>query len=286
MVGIVAAGVSRSTVINYKTALRSLAAFSLVVGDSASMTADTMVAYQKWLAGKGIRRNSSSCYIRSLRSLYRRIYPEAGNPFSGVFTGNERTRKRALSATVMAQFAASAPCRDSSLRLWYDVFIFSFLGLGIPFADLARLSNTDVSDDVIVYHRRKTSQKITVPLLPEMCEIISRYKGRSPCGLLFPILPSADCGWQTYHNSLARYNRALHRLSVSAGLPEDITSYVARHTWASLANASGISLHHISQALGHNDIKTTEIYLARIPDTEMRRNSVAVANAVADAMYR
>lgn len=278
--------VSKSTVINYNTALRSFSIFCSEHDDSAPMTADTMSAYQEWLAGKGVRRNTSSCYIRSLRSLYRRTYPDTGNPFADVFTGNERTRKRALSAEMMARFVNNAPCLGTPLRLWYDVFIFSFLGLGIPFADLARLSHDNIAGDTIVYRRRKTSQRISVPLLPEMREIIQRYSGCSPCGLLFPILPSSDCGWQTYHNCITRYNRALHRLSVAMGLPDDITSYVARHTWASLANTSGVSLHHISQALGHTNIKTTEIYLARIPDDEMMRNSITVANAVADAMGR
>jgi len=280
------ATVSKSTLINYNTALRSLMAFCHDNGRNAPMTADTMAAYQQWLAQKGIRRNSSSCYIRSLRSIYRRAFPGIGNPFSNVFTGNEKTRKRALSAALMAQFAANAPLPASPLRLWYDVFLFSFLGLGIPFADLARLSPDNIIGDTIVYCRRKTAQRIAVPLLPEMREIILRYKDKAPCGLLFPILSSAKSGWQEYHNCLTRYNRALHRLSASAGLPEDITSYVARHTWASLASVSGVSLHHISQALGHNNIKTTEIYLARIPDTEMRRDSIAVANTVADAMCR
>lgn len=282
----VATTVSSSTMTNYGTALRSFTAFCRETGESVPMTAGTMADYQTWLARKGVRRNSTSCYLRSLRALYRRAYPDTGNPFSGVFTGNERTRKRALSASMMAQFAAKPPLPESSLRLWYDVFIFSFLGLGIPFADLARLSPSNLTDDMIVYRRCKTSQQIAVPLLPEMREIILRYRGRSPCGLLFPILPSIDCGGQAYHNCLTRYNRALHHLSTAAGLPEAVTSYVARHTWASLASASGVSLHHISQALGHNNIKTTEIYLARIPDTEMMRNSITVANTIADAMCR
>ncbi len=286
IVSTISATVSNSTLINYNTALRSLTAFCQDNVSNRHMTADTMADYQQWLAQKGIRRNSSSCYIRSLRSLYRRAFPDTGNPFTGVFTGNEKTRKRALSATMMAQFAANAPLPTSPLRLWYDVFLFSFLGLGIPFADLTRLSPDNIVGDSIIYCRRKTSQRITVPLLPEMREIILRYEDTAPCGLLFPILSSVDSGWQEYHNCLTRYNRALHRLSVSAGLPEDITSYGARHTWASLANASGVSLHHISQALGHNNIKTTEIYLARIPDAEMRRDSITVANIVADALCR
>lgn len=285
-VNVVSDCVSKSTVTNYKTALRSFAAFCREYGNDGLMTAATMTSYQQWLSQRGIRRNTSSCYLRSLRSLYKRTFPETGNPFSGTFTGNERTRKRALSAEMMARFVNGAPRPGAPLRLWHDVFLFSFLGLGIPFADLARLSHDNITGDTIVYHRRKTSQRISVPLLPEMREIIQRYRGSSPCGLLFPILPSADCGWQTYHNCITRYNRALHRLSVAAGLPGDITSYVARHTWASLANTSGVSLHHISQALGHTNIKTTEIYLARIPDDEMMRDSITVANAVADVMGR
>lgn len=282
----VSGSVSKSTVTNYNTALRSFAAFCREHGNDSRMTAATMTSYQQWLSQRGVRRNTSSCYLRSLRSLYKRTFPETDNPFAGAFTGNERTRKRALSAEMMARFIANTPHAGTPLRLWHDVFLFSFLGLGIPFADLARLSHDNISGDTIVYRRRKTSQRISVPLLPEMREIIQRYRGSSPCGLLFPILPSADCGWQTYHNSITRYNRALHRLSVAAGLPGDITSYVARHTWASLANTSGVSLHHISQALGHTNIKTTEIYLARIPDDEMMRDSITVANAVADAMGR
>lgn len=268
---------SASTRKNYITALNSFRAFSHEC-QNCVMTDDTMQRYQQWLAAKGKNRNTCSCYVRSLRSLHNKIYPGMEPPFGSVFTGCTRTRKRALNKDDIILMAMNPPLTASPLRLWYDVFMFSVLGMGIPFVDLVHLTHDNLQGDVIVYKRHKTSQQIIVPVVGEMAEIMSRYSRLSNDGLLFPLLKHRVSTYSEYQNLLARYNRALVKLSVKYNLPCKLTSYVARHTWASLANASGINLKHISQALGHSSVKTTEIYLECLSSSVMHKNSRIVAN--------
>lgn len=268
---------SASTRKNYVTALNSFRIFSHEC-QNCVMTDETMQKYQQWLAAKGKNRNTCSCYVRSLRSLHNIIYPEAKAPFNNVFTGCARTRKRALTKDLIMQMAMTPPQTSSPLRLWYDVFMFSVLGMGIPFVDLVHLTQDNLQGDVIIYKRHKTSQQIIVPVVGEMAEIMNRYSRLSKDELLFPLLRHRNSTYSEYQNLLARYNRALVRLTEAYNLPCKLTSYVARHTWASLANASGINLKHISQALGHSSVKTTEIYLENLSSSAMHKNSRIVAN--------
>lgn len=268
---------SASTRKNYVTALNSFRAFSQEC-QNCIMTDETMQKYQQWLTAKGKNRNTCSCYVRSLHSLHNRIYPDVKPPFGSVFTGCARTRKRALNKEDIMLMAKNPPLMTSPLRLWYDVFMFSVLGMGIPFVDLVHLTQDNLQGDVIVYRRHKTSQQIVVPVVGEMTEIMNRYSRLSNDGLIFPMLRHRSSTYSEYQNLLAKYNRALVKLSEAYNLPCKLTSYVARHTWASLANASGINLKHISQALGHSSVKTTEIYLECLSSSAMYKNSRIVAN--------
>lgn len=267
---------SASTRKNYLTAINSLKRFSSESGLQI-MDNNSMLNYQKWLLQEGKNRNTASYYIRSLRSLYNMLYPEKAHPFADVFTGCTKTEKRAVPVDCMMRFVNFPPPLSSEHRLWYDIFMFSVLGMGIPFVDLAHLSKNNIHENILKYERRKTSQLITVPIVCEMREILERYEGRTSNGKLFPLFETEEPSYSEYQNILARYNRGLRKLSQKYNLPCMLTSYVARHTWASLANASGVNLKHISQALGHSSVKTTEIYLACLSSSVLQRDSLLVA---------
>ena len=151
-----------------------------------------------------------------------------------------------------------------------DLFIFSIMAMGIPFIDLAFLRKTDIRNGFIVYHRRKTGRQAKVFLEPCLKEIIARYSQKdSP--FLFPLLPeraNADSD-RAYKNLLGRYNKALRRISHMAGLSHRITSYAARHTWATIAYSKGGSLGAISKALTHATPLTTQNYLKELDDKEI-----------------
>lgn len=267
-----------ATIKNYRTAIRSLRIY-IQEADLASLpiTKEELIKYERWLAHRGTSLNTSSAYIRSLRSLYYICYPDAEEDlFHHLYTGNARTSKRALDIDSVRRLMECRPLPDSPLRMWHDVFLFSIYALGMPFVDLAHLRWKDIHDGFIFYKRSKTKQQISVPITSEMQQILDLYRFLATGELVFPILGSYDTPYNKYQNRLTQYNRALKQIMKNAGLSHKLTSYVARHTWATLANKAGIRLAHISQAMGHSSIKTTQIYLAQISNDEIVADSLAV----------
>lgn len=268
-------GMRPSTVKNYITALNSLASY-VSLNNERYLSPSFLLQYESWLRDNGKNKNTSSCYMRSLRSLFNKCFPDYRHPFGKTFTGQAKTEKRALSLDTMRRIMRSSQLVPAALRVFYDIFLFSVLGLGIPFVDVSRLTKDNIHGNMLVYYRRKTGERISVPLLPTMTEILSRYNTKGEDGMLFPVLLSPSCPQDTYQNALSRYNRALKKIRNSLGIEEKLTSYVARHTWATTANEAGINIKNISNALGHHSLQTTEIYLRRDSYGALWHDSVAV----------
>ena len=131
--------------------------------------------------------------------------------------------------------------------------------------------------NVICYKRKKTGQEITVELEDCMREIIERYRDKDS-DYIFPVLRKWEkCGefvkWKKSREALAVYNRNLKKLAELAGISEHLTSYVARHSWASIASQTGIPIGTISRGMGHESEKTTQIYIS-----DLDRSDVTIAN--------
>ena len=280
-------GVSRSTAENYRTAVRSFIRFC---GNTdvpvSALNADTVRRYERWLRGQGVCPNTSSCYLRSLRAIYnkaasKRLVKDRA-PFKGLFTGNERTVKRSIGAEEMRRLVltpfpppcgggkekGAAPAPGASAL---DLFLFSFYAMGMPFTDLAHLRKRQVKDGVLTYRRCKTGRQVRVKLEKCMLDILEKYKAEGT-DYLFPILYKVKDGRicpVSYPCALNRYNRSLKQLARQAGIAVNLTSYVARHSWASIAYEQGVDLPVISKALGHTDTKTTLIYIEGIKDERL-----------------
>lgn len=260
---------AKSTVDNYRMALRSLSCYAGSSLPVESLDNNLIEGYQHWLTDKGVTQNTISCYMRSLRSLIQKTLPEADihRLFEGVFTGKEHTEKRAISVDDINRLRLLKLPSRSSLTFARDLFLFSVFAQGMPFVDIAYLRKSQISDGYIVYHRRKTGQRICVKLESPILQIINRYQeaGRP---YVFPIL-SSENGQQAareYETARARYNRHLKVLSQLAHTRRELTSYVARHSWASMAYHANVSLPVISKALGHTSPNTTQAYLQSIDD--------------------
>lgn len=260
------------TAANYLTAARSWTRF---LGHPswrfAQMTADTMGRYQQWLCHEGLCHNTVSAYMRCLRAMYNRVTGDnGGQPFAKVFTGRERTCKRSVTADVMVRLQRLALPEGSSLALARDLFLFGFQALGMPFVDMAYLKKSQVAGGVISYDRHKTGQHILVPVTPEMDCLMRRYASASTT-YVFPILthlPSADQHRQ-YRHALRRYNYLLHRLSARVEAPGQLSSYVVRHSWASIAYQHHIDISLIGKALGHTKTSTTMVYIKSLFDKDL-----------------
>jgi integrase len=271
---------SESTLANYSTAIRSLDIFLRNHPTQTLLDEQLLSAYQFWLQQKGICLNTVSCYIRSLRSIYNLL---VGNTliFNNAFTGGTRTRKRSLSVEDVKKLKALRLKGMPQLEMARDLFLFSIYALGMPFVDMAFMKKENVQFDSIYYMRHKTNQPVFVPLEPCMKDIIRKYQ-HSDTAYLFPILTTTEQpqAYLQYQNKLNSYNRLLKKLSSLAGLNVNLSSYVVRHTWASLAYSSNVELNVISKALGHTNTNTTQIYIRELEDYRLKDANHVVLGAI------
>lgn len=239
----------------------------------SSMDAVMIASYEAYLKQENVCRNTSSFYMRILRAIYNRAVEQGlilqTYPFRHVYTGIDKTRKRAVSFDIVKQIKCLDLKDSPSSDMAKDAFLLSFYLRGISFIDLAHLKKTDVKNGFLRYKRRKTRQQIVMKWEPQMQALVDKYgamAGDSP--YLFPFLSGEDCGQkssqQLYHNVESRISYHLRKIGKLLRLDTNLTLYVARHTWASAARERQLPISEISQALGHDSETTTQIYLRSI----------------------
>lgn len=238
-----------------------------------ALDAELMIRYEAWLKGRGVKRNSSSCYLRTLRTLYRKAVEKGlttdKDIFRHVFTGFAPTVKRALPLdTIRAIRRLNLP-DSSDLAFARDLFMLCIYLQGISFVDMAFLKKTDIKNGQLQYNRKKTGQSITVGWEPVMQEIVDTYAHLTEGSpYLLPIITKQDgTERRQYERMEHKVNRLLKEIGGMAELQVPLTTYVARHCWASTMRDMGVSLSIVSKGLGHESLKTTQIYLSSI-DTE------------------
>lgn len=245
--------------------------------------------YAKWLEKKSLARNTVSFYMRNLRTVYNKAVKEGlipqENPFSDVYTGIDSTRKRAVNESVLLKLMQLDLSTTPALELARDIFLFSYCTRGMTFVDIAYLSKKDIQGNYIIYRRKKTGQQLCVHI--EACTrfILKKYS-RNTSRYIFPLLRAennADA-YRQYQTALGYYNRNLKRLSRLLKLQTPISSYTARHTWATTARNRNTPLAVISTSMGHTSEMTTRIYLAAIDESVIdnaNRNVLAPLNRMA-----
>lgn len=263
------------TASNYLTAIRSWSKF---IGHNdwqfSEMDADNIWKFQRWLGEQGICMNTISAYMRALRALYNRQIDNGGiartYPFAKAFTGREKTNKRSISETEIMRLHALELSSKPSLALARDIFLFSFYAMGMPFVDIAYLKSCQIQNGYIRYARHKTGQRIQLAIEPRMLEIINRYDS-SKTGYVFPLLTGqmSEALHKQYLRCLRRYNYSLKRLSVMIGASRSLSSYVVRHSWASIAYQHHIDVALIGKALGHTKTATTMLYIKSLFDPDL-----------------
>ena len=275
--------VSQSTLRNYSTALTSFSTFL----DGKDIAADEITKkvisdYAYWLHSKNVSDNTSSCYMRSLRAIYnsavRHKFTSQKNPFSSVFTGNRKTVKRAMDEKSVGKILTVALEKDSPLILAKDIFAFCVYSMGMPFVDVYCLKKNQISADAITYKRHKTGQLVTIPVDEAMRDIINRYADNNR-DFVFPLGQNdKNFNYTAYSSALCQYNRLLKKIALKADVTENISSYSARHTWASIAFMHDVPLSVISQALGHTSVNTTLIYIRGIEMSKLASINKKIIN--------
>ena len=230
---------------------------------------DTMMLYEAWLKAKGICPNTVSFYMRILRAVYNRavekVLVEQKHPFKYVYTGIDKTVKRAVPLKAIKRIKELDLTLKPHLDYARDMFLFSFYTRGMSFIDMAYLKKSDLKNGVLIYRRRKTDQQLSVRWEKCMAEIVAKYEGRSVTQYLLPIItnPLTDDRIQ-YRNALCRVNVALKEVARLTNLSIPLTMYCGRHSWASIAKSKNIPLSVISEGMGHDSEETTRIYLASL----------------------
>lgn len=258
---------------NYEKTMKNFAEF---IGGGylpfSAMTEQLVTDYNAFLVQRGLVRNSISFYMRIMRAIYnkavRQKLVEQTHPFADVYTGIDRTRKRAISEALISQLYKLPLTNGTSIALARDIFIFSYCTRGMAFVDIAYLKKKNIQNGIISYSRRKTGQLLQVRIEPSIQQIIDRYASAlSP--YVFPILTSTDTAqsYNEYQVAINKYNRQLKRLSMMLPMSCMLTSYTSRHSWATAARNHNIPITIISQGMGHTSEKTTQIYLTMLENS-------------------
>ncbi len=234
-----------------------------------------MENYQSRLLDTNITPNTVSFYMRVLRAVYNRATDEFEipdkRPFRRVFTGIERTFKRAITLRQMKRIRRLELTQYPKLSLARDVFFFLFFCRGMSFVDAAYLKKTDIRYGIITYRRHKTGQVMRVKMEKEISQILSRYAVKDSPYLL-PLIKKTDGKERNqYEAALRRINKDLKYIAAMAGISVPLTTYVSRHTWATIAKYKHVPLSVISDALGHGSEQTTQIYLASMDNATIDR---------------
>ena len=235
------------------------------------MDSSQMFGYETYLKKQGLCPNTISFYMRNLRAIYNQAVKQGltpqNHPFSSVYTGIAKTVKRAVNAKEFQQIKSVQLPPNSFAALSRDIFLFSFYTCGMSLIDIANLKKTDLQGDYLTYCRQKTGQRIRIHWEPCMQELVNKYQNEdSPYLFSLIACPGIDEERQ-YQNRIHLINHHLKKLGKELGLSAKLTSYVARHSWASIAKSQNVPVAAISEAMGHTSERTTRIYLKWFDNT-------------------
>ncbi len=241
---------------------------------------DLIVMYEAYLQDRGVTKNSTSFYMRILRAVYNRAVEKDltanRNPFKHVYTGIDKTVKRAISLKAIKQIKNLDLSLQPSLDFARDMFLFSFYTRGMSFVDIAYLKKRDLSNGILSYRRRKTGQQLFIRWEKCMQVIVDKYKNPLSEYLLPIIKPKNGDERMQYQNAMSLINRKLKVVGKMVGVQLPLTMYIARHSWASVAKNKNIPISVISEGMGHDSETTTQIYLASLDNTIVDRANAQI----------
>ena len=253
--------------------------------------------YQKSLEAKGTSRTTVGIYLRCLRAVFnesialghipKELYPFGRKQYQ---IPSGRNTKKALTTALVQKIAAYQPETDSEAKA-RDMWLFSYFGNGMNIKDIVQLRyrNIDFANDTITFQRAKTEnsrrdqKSIKAILLPQARQIIERWgnKPMTESAYVFPVLHDSMSPAKQLHEKklfLQVINKYMKRIGTKLGIEIKLTTYVARHTFATVLKRSGAPIEFISESLGHSDLKTTESYLDSFEDSTKRQWAQALVD--------
>lgn len=238
--------------------------------------------YETWLRKQGKSENTIGIRFRNIRTIFNlAIDTELVKPESYPFRKfkvsrlHQETVKRALSkAEILAVINYPTEGKDYYTRLAVSLFTFSYFMGGINFVDKAYLKSDNIMEGRLIYHRKKTGKLINLPMQERALLVLKKYKN-SPYSYLFPILSNEHRTEQQklnrLHKVITKVNRALKAIGEELHIPIKLTTYVARHSYATVLKRAGVPVSVISESLGHSSEKTTQIYLDNFENNQINK---------------
>ena len=231
------------------------------------INSDLMIEYEAYLKMQNASMNTISFYNRILRAVYNRAVEKEltvqRNPFKHVYTGVSKTVKRAIPLNAIKRIKELDLSLKPSMDFARDMFMFSFYTRGMSFIDMAYMKKTDLQYGILSYCRRKTGQRLYIKWEKCMQDILDKYP-ENDTNYLLPIITRADNERRQYQNALRLVNNKLKEIARLADVRLNLTMYVTRHSWASIAKSQNIPLAVISEGMGHDSEVTTQIYLTSL----------------------
>lgn len=249
-----------------------------------------MKQFELYLQELERRRNTISTYFRAIRAVYNRavddeIIEGEYRLFSKVFTGVSSEKKLALEAEEMQALIDEG--KDSEVTQTVNasegmlnarqLLTLMLLLQGIGFADLIHLRKEELRKNgkggyVLNFRRQKTGTELNIQVSPEAMEIINRYRSKSDSPYLLNLLDGkrkGEAAYKEYQRQLRNFNYYLARLAMLCGIATGVSSYTARHTWATLAKFCEVPEEVISEGLGHSSLDMTRTYLKRFESDKL-----------------
>ena len=242
------------------------------------ISADLIAEYEAYLKGRGNSPNTPntiSFYMRVLKAVYNRAVEDGltgqRHPFKSVYTGVEKTLKRAISLNDLKRIKGLDLSLKPNLDFARDMFLFCFYTRGMSFIDMAYLRKKDLQIGILSYRRRKTGQQLFIKWERCMQEIVDKYP-INETEYLLPIITKRNKDYRKqYTNELHRVNHLLKKIGKQLDLSIPLTMYVGRHSWASIAKSRNVPISVISEGMGHDSENTTQIYLASLDTSVVDR---------------
>ena len=274
-----------STARAYNDSLTSILSYKKNLKVS-QITPDFLKGYEKWMTDNGRSLTTVGMYVRALRTIFNmaienEVIDASKYPFKKYTIPAPQKISRTLKKEEIKQIINYTAKRDAD-AVALDYWVFSFISNGMNFKDIALLKYGNINGDFLEFRRAKTkrttnnnSLPIMVPLDENLSYIIKKRgnKSKKKEDYIFPILKHGLTPQQVYDHIktfVRNTNKRLTRVGIELGLSLKVTSYVARHCFATIQKNNNAPLAYISEALGHSNLKTTQNYFGRFEDEGLK----------------
>lgn len=275
-----------ATAINYRASITSLESYKKNL-KFTDITPSFLKKYERWMLDEGKSVTTVGIYLRALRSIFnqqdidRKLYPFGSGKYE---IPSGKNIKKALTLEEIARIYNYEADPGSTEEMARDYWIFLYLCNGMNVKDFCSLKWSDIDGDVLTYRREKTkrtrkdAKKITVSLKPETMNIINKYGIRSmvPGDYIFPHYYKGITAIRKQEVSqqlIKTINKYMKRISGKVGIKQNVTTYYARHSFATILKRSGADVSMISDLLGHSNVNVTENYLDGFEDDQIKRQT-------------